>query len=40
MAVQVERQVAREEKLLEQELSNEVLGIESALSKVLGIFKR
>lgn len=36
----VEREVAKDEKLLERELQTEVQGIESAFSRVLGIFKR
>ena len=40
LLLQVEREVAKDEKLIERELETEVLSIESAFSRVLGIFKR
>lgn len=40
LLMQVEREVAKDEKLLASELKSEVQGIESVFSKVLGIFKR
>jgi hypothetical protein len=36
---QVEREVAQEEKVLEQELSAEVQGVQAALKKFLAGFK-
>lgn len=39
LLLQVEKQVAAEEQLLEQELQTEVQGIESAFSKLLSFFK-
>jgi hypothetical protein len=38
--VQVERQIIKEEQLLQQEIESEVGGIESALGKIMGLFKR
>lgn len=39
VCLQVEREVAAEERLLEEELQSEVQGIQAALKKALSVFK-